>query len=88
MSATFNAILTREVDGRPSSAVHRLSDDDLPDGDVTITVAYSSLNYKDGLTLTGALPLIRRYPMVCGVDLAGTVEQSSTPGSDQGTRSW
>src|SRR2546421_1878863 len=79
MSATFNAILTTEVDSKPSSALHHLSDEDLPDGDVTITVAYSSLNYKDGLTLTGALPLIRRYPMVCGVDLAGTVEQSSTP---------
>lgn len=79
MSATFNAILTTEVDGRPSSAVNHLSDDDLPEGDVTVAVAYSSLNYKDGLTLTGALPIIRRYPMVCGVDLAGTVEESSTP---------
>ena len=63
-----------------------LTDADLPDGDVTVAVAYSSLNYKDGLTVTGTLPIIQRFPMVCGIDLAGTVEASSTAAFRPGDR--
>lgn len=52
---------------------------DLPEGDVTVEVAYSSLNYKDGLAVTGRAPIVRRPPLVCGIDLAGTVTDSSSP---------
>lgn len=56
-----------------------LDDADLPEGDVTVDVAYSSLNYKDGLAVTGRGRIVRRPPLVCGVDLAGTVAESSSP---------
>src|SRR5947209_11939205 len=56
-----------------------LDDDALPDGDVTVAVRYSSLNYKDGLAVTGKGKIIRSYPMVCGIDLAGVVEHSDSP---------
>ncbi|GAA2358090.1 MDR family oxidoreductase [Saccharopolyspora halophila] len=54
----------------------QLTDADLPEGDVTIAVRYSTLNYKDGLAVLGRGKIVRRFPMVCGVDLAGTVESS------------
>ena len=54
-----------------------LPDSDLPEGEVTVAVRYSDLNYKDGLALTGASPVVRSFPMVPGIDLAGVVEQSS-----------
>jgi acrylyl-CoA reductase (NADPH) len=56
-----------------------LTDADLPDGDVTVDVRYSSLNYKDGLAVTGKGKIVRRFPMVCGIDLAGTVTASESP---------
>ena len=56
-----------------------LEETDLPEGDVTVDVAYSSLNYKDGLAVTGRAPIVRRPPLVCGIDLAGTVTDSSSP---------
>src|SRR6202051_963212 len=49
------------------------------DGDVTVRVEWSTLNYKDGLAVTGKAPVVRRFPMIPGIDLAGTVEQSSHP---------
>src|SRR6201981_70411 len=49
------------------------------DGDVTVAVEWSTLNYKDGLALTGNAPVVRRFPMIAGIDFAGTVEQSSHP---------
>ncbi|MEN2738701.1 MDR family oxidoreductase [Microbacterium sp. X-17] len=55
-----------------------LTEADLPDGDVTVAVSHSSLNYKDGLAVTGKGKVIRSYPMVCGIDLAGTVVESSS----------
>ena len=54
-------------------------DKDLMDGDVTVAVEYSTLNYKDGLALTGKSPVVRRFPMIAGIDFAGTVEASSHP---------
>lgn len=57
----------------------QLADADLPDGDVTVDVRYSSLNYKDGLAVTGKGKIVRRFPMVCGIDLAGTVTASDSP---------
>ncbi|HXQ60165.1 MAG TPA: MDR family oxidoreductase [Acidimicrobiales bacterium] len=76
---THRAIVATEVDGRPHSALAELSDEDLPEGDVTVSVLYSSLNYKDGLAVSGKGRIIRSFPMVCGIDLAGTVERSDSP---------
>jgi len=68
------------VAAEPGPAVlTELTDRDLPEGDVTVAVSYSSLNYKDGLAVTGKGKVIRNYPMVCGIDLAGTVETSESP---------
>src|SRR5262249_60689297 len=58
----------------------------LMDGDVTIRVEWSTLNYKDGLALTGKAPVVRRFPMIPGIDLAGTVESSSHPQWEPGDR--
>jgi acrylyl-CoA reductase (NADPH) len=62
----------------PATTVH-LSDADLPEGDVTVDVAYSSLNYKDGLAVSGKGKIARTLPMTCGIDFAGTVTASSNP---------
>ncbi|MGH9170941.1 MAG: MDR family oxidoreductase [Acidimicrobiales bacterium] len=73
----MRAVLAAEPGGEPG----RLTEIDeaaLPEGDVTIQVAWSSLNYKDGLAVTGMGRVVRSFPMVCGVDLAGTVVQSAT----------
>lgn len=76
----FPAILVdQDQEGRQRVSFTRLSAADLPDGDVTVAVDYSTLNYKDGLVLTGAIPLIQRFPMVPGIDLAGTVVESRDP---------
>ena len=72
----FRAVVANE----PGPAtLQELTEDDLPDGDVTVNVTHSSLNYKDGLAVTGRGKIIRRYPMVPGIDLAGTVETSESP---------
>ena len=63
--------------GKPAQRVE-LTDDDLPEGDVTVDVAYTSLNYKDGLAVTGRAPIVRQVPMVCGIDLAGRVVHSDS----------
>src|SRR4051794_6465898 len=60
------------------ASLQELTDDKLPDGDVTVAVQWSSLNYKDGLAVTGKGKIIRSYPMICGIDLAGTVEASDS----------
>lgn len=75
----FDAVLAAEPDG-PSGRLVRLQSGDLPDRPVLVRVEYSSLNYKDGLAVTGKGRVVRSFPMVCGVDLAGFVEQSSDPG--------
>ncbi len=74
----IRAVLAAERDG-PPGRLAELDLADLPGGEVTVRVRYSSLNYKDGLAVTGKGPVVRTFPMVCGVDLAGTVEQSSWP---------
>jgi acrylyl-CoA reductase (NADPH) len=65
--------------GQGPAQLTELDDKDLPDGDVTVEVAYSSLNYKDGLAVTGRGRIVRRPPLVCGIDLAGTVADSASP---------
>jgi len=74
---TFKAIV---IDKAESGQTVRLADFDennLMDGDVTVRIDYSTVNYKDGLAITGKAPVVRRFPMIAGVDLAGTVEASS-----------
>ncbi len=65
--------------GEGPARLTEVEEADLPEGDVTVDVAYSSLNYKDGLAVTGRAPIVRRPPLVCGIDLAGTVTDSSSP---------
>jgi acrylyl-CoA reductase (NADPH) len=83
---TFKAFLATQQDGKFSASIQDVPRTSLPDGDVLIRVAYSSLNYKDGLAVTGRPGVIRNFPMVPGVDLAGTVEESSSPNFKQGEK--
>ncbi len=78
MSAFKAIVIEKTADGQ-NVAVRELSEADLMEGDVTVRVTHSTLNYKDGLALTGKAPVVRRFPMVPGVDLVGTVETSSDP---------
>jgi acrylyl-CoA reductase (NADPH) len=75
---TFKALLLKQQDGKTLHSFKELSTDALPEGDVVVTVTHSSLNYKDGLAVTGKGKIIRRFPMVPGVDLAGVVESSES----------
>lgn len=80
MSAqTFRALLAEGNSNQYTANFKNLSMDALPPGDVVIEVVYSSLNYKDGLAVTGRGKIIRKFPMVCGIDLAGRVIESSSP---------
>ncbi|MDH4583340.1 oxidoreductase [Pseudomonas sp. BN415] len=75
----FNAILIEKDEAGYRACNAQLDEAQLPEGDVTVRVAYSTLNYKDGLAITGKSPVVRQFPMVPGIDLAGTVESSSHP---------
>ncbi|WOF42519.1 oxidoreductase [Sphingopyxis indica] len=75
----FAAIMVDKTEGGQSVAVKSLAEDELPDGDVSVDVAYSTLNFKDGLAITGRSPVIRKYPMIPGIDLAGIVTESRHP---------
>ena len=75
----FKALVLEEADGKVSSDIQTLDETRLPEGDVTVAVAYSTLNYKDGMVLNGIGRLVREYPHVPGIDMAGTVEESSHP---------
>jgi putative YhdH/YhfP family quinone oxidoreductase len=77
MSDSFNAFVLRKSDVGFSAGVQRLTLQDLPAGDVTVKVHYSSINYKDGLACLPQSPVVASYPMVPGIDLAGTVTESS-----------
>jgi acrylyl-CoA reductase (NADPH) len=79
MPETFKAlVLTQGDDKQTLSNIEQLTDADLPDGDVLLAVDYSSLNYKDGLAITGKGKIVRQWPLVPGIDLAGTVVESSS----------
>src|SRR3546814_188280 len=75
----FRAVLLEEAEGKVAASVRELDDARLPAGEVTIRVVYSTLNYKDGMVLNGIGRLVRDYPHVPGIDLAGTVENSDSP---------
>ena len=81
----FKAILiSRNEEKKQSVALTEMSESDLMEGDVTVKVAYSTLNYKDGLAITGKGPVVRRWPMIPGIDCAGTVISSDHPDFEAG----
>ncbi|MDF2233592.1 oxidoreductase [Albimonas sp. CAU 1670] len=82
----FDAILIDKADDAQTVKLTQLDDDALPEGDVTVRVAASTLNYKDGLAVTGKSPVVRKFPMVPGIDFAGVVESSTSPDWKEGDR--
>ncbi len=77
MQNTFNAIVAEESEGKTLIGLKELGLSDLPDEPVLVAVKYSTLNYKDGLAISGRGRICRALPMICGIDLAGVVESSS-----------
>lgn len=75
----FRAIKLEKDGDATKAAITEVDEADLPEGDVTVRVGYSTLNYKDGLAITGSGPVVRKWPMVPGVDFSGVVEQSDNP---------
>ena len=76
---TFKAVRIDKAEKGTTVAITQFDEAELMEGDVTVRVEWSALNYKDGLAVTGKAPVVRRFPMIAGIDLAGTVEQSSHP---------
>ncbi|HHW76339.1 MAG TPA: oxidoreductase [Xanthomonadaceae bacterium] len=85
-STTFKALVLNQRDGQTVASLTTLTDADLPPEEVLVAVDYSSLNYKDGLAVTGKGKIVRQFPMVPGVDLAGTVLESATSAYQPGDR--
>ena len=83
---TFKAIVVEKGEGGQKAGLADFDEANLMDGDVTVRVEWSTVNYKDGLALTGKAPVIRRFPMIPGIDFAGTVESSSLPQWKPGDR--
>jgi acrylyl-CoA reductase (NADPH) len=77
--ATFRALMLHEVAGRPVARIEAVDEASLPEGEVTVAVEYSTLNYKDAMVLQGQGRLVRNYPHIPGIDFAGTVERSASP---------
>ena len=83
---TFKAIVVEKSEGGQKVGLADFDEANLMDGDVTVRVEWSTVNYKDGLALTGKAPVVRRFPMIPGIDFAGTVESSSHPQWKPGDR--
>lgn len=79
MVETFRAMVIDTVDGKPAAGFREVSLKDLPDNDVLVEIAYSTLNYKDGLAITGKGRIARRTPLIAGIDISGTVIESRSP---------
>ncbi len=79
MTDTFTAMLISDVDGKPKAGFQQIGLSDLPAHDILVEIAFSTINYKDALALTGKGRIARRMPMVAGIDLAGTVVESASP---------
>ena len=75
----FKGILLNKTDTATEAKIADINETDLPEGDVTVRVDYSTINYKDGLAITGKAPVVRKFPMVPGIDGAGVVEASTAP---------
>jgi acrylyl-CoA reductase (NADPH) len=86
MDDKFRALLVTKDGDRQSVAVTELTDADLMEGDVTVAVEHSTVNYKDGLAITGKAPIIRKFPLIPGIDLAGKVLSSEDPRFQTGDR--
>jgi acrylyl-CoA reductase (NADPH) len=87
MSDSFNAVVVEEnSEGKPVADFKKLSQAELPEEAVLVNIAYSTLNYKDGLAVSGKGRICRKLPMVCGIDLAGTVADSTSPEWQAGDR--
>ncbi len=85
-NATFKALVLNQQEGRTVADLTTLTETDLPPGEVLVAVEYSSLNYKDGLAVTGKGKIVRQFPLVPGIDLAGTVLASTAPAYSPGDR--
>jgi acrylyl-CoA reductase (NADPH) len=83
---TFRALVLREAGGKVTSRIEAVDEERLPEGDVTVAIEYSTLNYKDGMILNGLGRLVRTYPHVPGIDFAGTVERSEALGFKRGDK--
>jgi acrylyl-CoA reductase (NADPH) len=86
MADKFRALLVTKDSNRQSVAITELTDADLMEGDVTVAVEHSTVNYKDGLAITGKAPIIRKFPLIPGIDLAGRVLRSEDPRFQSGDR--
>jgi len=86
MTGTFQAYQITKDEQGTHAALTALTEQDLMEGDVTVNVEYSALNYKDGLALTGKAPVIRRFPLIPGIDFSGTVAASDHPAFTIGDR--
>jgi acrylyl-CoA reductase (NADPH) len=80
MTSAFRALRLTKTDAAPKAEIVEMADSELMDGDVTVRVDYSTVNYKDGLAVTGRAPVVRAWPMIPGIDFAGVVEASAHPG--------
>jgi acrylyl-CoA reductase (NADPH) len=84
--SSFKAIVIDKTDAGQTVQLTDFDDKNLMDGDVSVHVDWSTVNYKDGLAITGKAPVVRRFPMIAGIDFAGTVESSSHPGWKPGDK--
>src|ERR1700681_9768 len=84
--ASFKAIVIEKSESGQKVGLTNFDESNLMDGDVTVRVEWSTLNYKDGLAITGKAPVVRRFPMIPGIDFAGTVEASSHPNWKSGDK--
>src|SRR5581483_10135521 len=82
----FKAIVISKQDGAQSARLAELQESELPEAAVTVRVEYSTINYKDGLAITGKSPVVRKFPMVPGIDFAGIVESSASDAWRAGDR--
>jgi acrylyl-CoA reductase (NADPH) len=86
MAMTFKALLAAKTGEKISTSVVEMNEQDLMPGDVTVAVDYSTVNYKDALAISGRTEVMRQFPLIPGIDLAGTVEASDYPGIAVGDR--
>jgi acrylyl-CoA reductase (NADPH) len=84
--SVFKAIVIEKGESGQSVALKDFDEKDFMDGDVTVRVEYSTINYKDGLAVSGKAPVVRRFPMIAGIDFAGTVESSTHAGWKPGDK--
>lgn len=86
MKSRFKALLIKKEGDKQTVDDVELAPSDLMEGDVTVAVSHSTVNYKDGLALTGRSPVVRKFPMIPGIDFAGTVEESTNPNFKPGDK--